>query len=212
MKFIYLILLLIFFVTTSQAQLIRGCGFKVGATLASEDWDYSNHNALFNPDKRWGLNLGVFGEFLNVPYLSVLTEFNYVQKGRTVDLPVTSLTYPDGTGDYFTWDTRVDYYDLSVLGKLRFETSNFVPYILVGPKVDFEIIRYQSQTNVFYLFESEFNEVLYGIRTGAGSEFSFYSTKLLVEMLFDFNFTKLYESEYLTVSSDSFDFRLGIMF
>lgn len=78
--------------------------------------------------------------------------------------------------------------------------------------MDFEINRYQSQTNLFNVFENDFNDVLFGIRTGGGSEFNFYSTKLLIEILFDFNFTKLYESKYLKVSSDSFDFRLGIMF
>lgn len=212
MKVIYPILIFTFFITASQAQILRGYGIKIGTTLASEDWDYTRLSTDFTPDSRWGFNLGVFVEFLDIPYFSLVTELNYIQKGRTVELPITSVTYPDGTGDYFTWDTRVDYYDLSVLGKLRFETSDFVPYILIGPKIDFEINRYQSQTNVFNVFENDFNDVLYGIRTGACSEFNFYSTKLLIEILFDFNFTKLYESEYLKVTSDSFDFRLGIMF
>jgi hypothetical protein len=212
MKKIYLILILFTFISTSHAQLIRGYGFKIGATLASEDWDYSRIQTSFNPDSRWGLNLGVFGEFLNLEFFSIVMEFNYVQKGRTVELPVTTVTYPDGTGEYFTWDTRVDYYNLSVLGKLRFEASDFVPYILIGAKVDFEINRYQSQTNLFNLFEQDFNEVLYGIKAGAGSEFNFYTIKVLAEILYDYNFTKLYKGEYLTVSSDFFDFRIGILF
>lgn len=199
-------------ISTSQAQLLRGYGFKIGATVAQENWDYSNHNSTFNPDSRWGLNLGVFGEFLNVPYFSIVTEFNYVQKGRTVEFPVTTTTYPDGNGEYIIWDTRIDYYNLSVLGKLRFEGTDLIPYILIGPKIDFEINRYQSQTRIWNIFEENFKEVLYGIRAGAGSEFNFYTTKLLLEILFDYNFTKLYQSEYLTVSSDSFDFRIGIIF
>ena len=212
MKKIYLIIILSTFISTSQAQIIRGYGFKIGATLASEDWDYARIQSSFNTDSRWGLNLGVFGEFLNLEFFSLVMEFNYVQKGRTVKLPVTSVTYPDGTGEYFSWDTRVDYYNLSVLGKLRIDAGDLVPYILIGPKVDFEINRCQSQTNVFNVFEQEFNEVLYGLKAGAGSEFNFYTIKVLAEILYDYYFTKLYKGEYLIVSSDSFDFRIGISF
>jgi len=210
MKFIYPIIIVLFIVSTSQAQLLRGYGFKVGATLASEDWDYKQLND-FQPDSRWGFNIGVFCEFLNIPYFSVVTEFNYVQKGMSEDIPVTTITQPDGTGEYITWDTRVDYLDLSALGKLRFDLEMFLPYILLGPKIDFEIAQEHSLGSA-NIVEENFNEVMYGFKIGIGGTIKINTISLLAEILYDYDINDLYEGEYLTVTSNSVDFRLGIMF
>jgi len=51
---------------------------------------------------------------------------------------------------------------------------------------------------------------MYGFKIGVGSEFKFDSFNLLAEILYDYNFNDLYKGEYLTVTSDSFDFRIGI--
>ena len=53
---------------------------------------------------------------------------------------------------------------------------------------------------------------MYGIKIGIGSEIELGTFNLLAEILYDYNFNDLYEGEYLTVTSDSFDFRIGIMF
>jgi len=211
MKKIYLILILFTFISNSQAQLIRGFGVKIGATIANEDWDYSYLPTDFEPDNRWGLNLGVFTEFLNIPYFSLVTELNYVQKGMTEEFPVTTTTNPDGTGEYITWDTRVDYLNLSALGKFRLDLSRFIPYILLGPKIDFEINQENSLdwTNVV---EENFNEVMYGFKIGIGSEVELGTFNLFAEILYDYNFNELYENENLIVTANSVDFRIGIMF
>jgi hypothetical protein len=60
--------------------------------------------------------------------------------------------------------------------------------------------------------EENFNEVMYGLKVGMGSEVHFDSFSLLAEILYDFNINDLYENENLTVTLDSFDFRIGIMF
>lgn len=210
MKIIYLILLLIFFVSTSHAQLIRGYGFKAGATLASEDWDYKQLNVNFNPDSRWGLNLGVFSEFLNIPYFSVVAELNYVQKGMKIVLPVTTISNPDGTGEYYNYDSRIDYLNLSALGKLRFNFDLFTPYIVIGPKVDFEINNVNSYGSANEV-EENFNDVMYGIKVGGGAEIKLTSFSLLTEIIYDYNFNDLYENEHLIVTASSVDF-IGIMF
>ena len=212
MKIIYLILFTLFIISTSQAQLIRGYGLKAGATSSSQNWDYNiSCVSDFIPETRWGINVGVFSEFFNISYLSLVTELNYIQKGMKEVLPVTTITNPDGTGEYVTWDTRVDYLNLSALGKLRLDFNLFTPYILFGPKVDFEITQEHSLGSAD-IVEENFNEVMYGLKIGIGSEVKFDSFSLLAEILYDYNFNDLYEGEYLTVTSDSFDFRIGIMF
>lgn len=211
MKFIYPILIFTFLVTTSQAQILRGYGFKIGATLASEDWDYTRLSTDFTPDSRLGFNLGVFGEFLDIPYLSLVTELNYVQKGMTKELPVTTITHPDGTGEYVTWDTRIDYLNISTLGKLRLNIGLLSPYVVIGPKVDFQI-NVDNSLGSNNEVEENFNEIIYGAKVGGGIEFRLTSFSILAEIIYDYNFSDLFKNENLTVTASSVDFRLGIMF
>jgi len=210
MKIIYLVLIPLVIISTSQAQLIKSYGFKIGATSSSQDWDYTQLTD-FTPETRWGINVGVFTEFLNIPYFSLVTELNYIQKGMKEDVPVTTVTNPDGTGEYITWDTRVDYLNISALGKFRLDFSLFTPYIVIGPKLDFEINQEHS-LGFTDVVEENFNEVMYGFKIGIGSEVKFEFFSIIAEILYDYNFNDLYEGEYLTVTSDSFDFRIGIMF
>ena len=209
MKKIYLILILFSVVSTAQAQLVIGYGIKAGGTISIQEWEYDNWLPELNPDNRWGFNVGVFSEFLYISYFSFVTELNYVQKGMKKDLPVTTVTNPDGTGEYITWDTRVDYLNFSAMGKLRLDFSLFTPYLLIGPKIDFEINQ-ENSLGFSNIVEENFNDVMYGFKIGVGSEFKFDSFNLLAEILYDYNFNDLYKGEYLTVTSDSFDFRIGI--
>lgn len=209
MKIIYLFLITLCLSTTSQAQIIRSFGLKVGATNSSEYWERNDNLPDMDPENRWGFNVGIFSELFNTKYLTLVTEANYFQKGMKEDLPVTTITNPDGTGEYITWDTRVDYINFSALGKMRLDLNKISPYILIGPKVDFQI-NIESSFGFLNEVEKNFNEVMYGLRIGAGSEFQFESFSLLAEILYDYNFNNLYENENLTVTSDSFDFRVGI--
>jgi hypothetical protein len=85
----------------AQSQFIRGYGLKVGAVSANQTYDY-NVAFDFSPDSRWGLDVGAFIEILNIPYISILGEFHYIQKGFSEKFQETSADYPEGTGRYIT--------------------------------------------------------------------------------------------------------------
>ena len=211
MKIIYLIVFSLFIIASSQAQLIKSYGLKIGATISNQEWDYSTLPVDFDPDSRWGINFGAYVEFLNIPYFSVVTELNYVQKGMKGEGPFTTTQNPDGSGEVVAGDTRIDYLDLSALGKLRINFGIISPYLVIGPKIDYEINQ-QNSIGLTNVFEEYFNEVMYGFKIGIGSEIKFDSVSLLAEIMYDFNINHLYEGEYLSVNSDSFDFRIGVMF
>ena len=215
MKKLFLALILFTFISTSQAQFIRGIGLKVGTTISNQDWQYSISSGLsglsFEPDSRAGLNIGIFIELLDVPLISIVTEVNYTQKGMEQELPVTTVTQPDGTGEFVTWNTRVDYLNISAFGKLRLNVGLFTPYILLGPKIDIEI---NKETSFDQLDEVEenFNKNMLGFKVGVGTEINLLSLNLLAEILYDVNFNELYENQNLKVNSNSFELRIGLMF
>ena len=214
MIYIYFIFSIIIFVPNSQAQIIRGYGLKVGTTISNQDWEYFNSPGLRYPsihsDNRTGLNIGIFSEFLNLPHISILTELNYIQKGMKKDIPVRTVTQPEGTGELINWDIRVDYINLSAFGKLKFNVGSFAPYVLLGPKIDFEISKIISlgwENNV----ENDFNKNRFGFKAGIGTELNLFAFSLLAEFVFDADFNELYENQNLKIKSNSFDLRIGII-
>ena len=211
MKRLLLALILFSFISTSQAQFVRGYGFKLGSTISNQDWEYvPSLNITLDSDNRIGLNIGFFAELLNNPILSIVTELNYVQKGMKIDLQKTTVSNPDGTGEFFTWDTRIDYINLSALGKIRLDLGIVSPYVIAGPKIDFEINKVFS-LNEANIVEDNFNKNRIGFKVGIGAEIKLMSLNLLAEILYDADFNELYENENLKVNSNSIDFRVGLM-
>lgn len=198
--FVITLLLIITSATISHAQrakFVRGVGLKFGATFTSQEWNYSVFSAEnYNPDSRTGLNAGVFAEFLDVPLLSIVTELNYVQKGveATTDIPIINL------------NARLDYINITALAKLRFDLGLVKPYVVLGPKVDFEISRND------FLDEVDLKKNRLGLKVGAGAEFDLQVITLLAEIIYDADFNELYDNQNLKINTNSFDLRVGIMF
>jgi len=215
MKKLLVVLFIIILSSALQAQFIRGYGIKVGATISSQDWEYSNlsgiSSASFDSDNRLGLNIGVYAELLNIPFFSVVAELNYLQKGMELDGPITTVDNPIGTSQSTTWDTRIDYINLSALGKLRLNYGLLSPYIVAGPKMDFEINKessFGSENEV----ESKFEENRLGFKVGVGTEIKLLAFNVLAEIIYDADFNELFENENLKVNTNSFDLRVGLLF
>ena len=148
MKKLFFVLVLVIITSNSEAQFVRGYWLKLGTTISNQEWNYKDasglSNASFDSDNKIGFNVGLFVEFLDMPFISVVTELGYIKKGMKNESPIRTLSQPGGTGEYKTWDTRIDYINLSAFGKIRFDAALFSPYILLGPKFDLEISRNNS--------------------------------------------------------------------
>jgi len=194
-----------------SAQLVRGYGVKLGATIANQNWEYDNSLGVnFDPENRTGFNIGGFCEFLNFPLISLVTEINYVQKGMKEEIVFTSESSPESQGTVL-WDTRIDYLNLSILNKIRINYIILNPYLIVGPKMDIELNQVRSKLNASVV-EDEFNTIRFGLKLGIGTEINILPVTLLAEIIYDADFNELFENENLKVSSESFDIRVGVMF
>ncbi|MFH1195733.1 MAG: porin family protein [bacterium] len=213
MKKIYLLIVIIFLVfSTTNAQFLRGWGIKVGATFAKQDWEYSSITTdLMNPDNRTGLNAGVFAEFLDAPFFSIVGELNYVQKGYSDNLIVTTPSNPDAEGVSTDYNLRIDYINISVLAKLRYNLGVIRPYVVIGPKADFETGKVFSLDFSDTVLD-DFKKERLGLKVGFGTEVNLITVTLLAEFIYDADFNALYENNELEVNTNSFDLRIGIMF
>src|ERR1043166_3208154 len=102
----------------TQAQFIKAYGFKTGAVIASQSIDYTIFNDfrfVLPTENRWGFDAGGFIELFGLPYVSLLTELHYSQKGYSSTLQETTPAQPAGTGRFFTYKARVDYLSMPIL-------------------------------------------------------------------------------------------------
>jgi hypothetical protein len=190
--------------TVTHAQFVRSCGLKVGAISAKQTWNYKI-NFHFPAESRWGIDAGVFVEVFDLPYISVLGELHYIQKGFSITGPATIFAMPEGTGEYITEKPRVDYLSIPLLAKLRFETAAVIPYFVAGARLDFLLGREPK-----WLFDN-FRSIDVGASVGAGLEVPLKIVpSILVEFRYSPSFSEAFSSYHLTVKNESLELLMGV--
>jgi len=195
----------------ADAQLVRTYGLNIGYVHAKQNWDYSPQ---FGSDPHMsgtisGISGGAFVEFLDIPYFSLLTKVQYIQKGRTISVMGTmvSPTDPNGYIETGMMDIkyRLNYISVPILAKLRIETPLFVPYLAIGPRLEY-LVSYPSSV-VYNNFKKK--EVTGTIAVGAELSLGF-MPKILLEVDYNTSLTNSYDNGILTVSDNSVEVVCGI--
>jgi opacity protein-like surface antigen len=135
--------------------------------LASQTWDYGTLANDLDTESRWGVDAGVFVEWLTMPVFSISSELHYMQKGMKLSILLTSEQDPEGWGEYLTRSPRVDYLSALVLAKARLLDHGVSPYLLAGPRLD---VLLQTKGDGFELVLDRFRETDVGVTVGAGIE------------------------------------------
>lgn len=133
--------MLIALAAPAHGQLVRGYGLKAGLTYSdvrSPDLDGGGERSLsLDTERRPGMAILGFVEWLTTPAFSLVTEAGYLQRGFQQTVEVRTDPGPGGALDEHPLDTRLDYASVAALAKLRRPTGAAVPYISGGPRVDF---------------------------------------------------------------------------
>jgi hypothetical protein len=208
-RIFFLLACFIFISTALQAQFIRSYGIKVGGSLAKQVWDYSTNYSM-EPDNRFGLNIGGFVEFLDIPFLSVIAEADYAQKGMKLNIPTTGPDSPDIIGTT-TLNNRIDYLSLFLLGKIRYNLVLFSPYLIVGPRADIELGK--DIEKGFETTYKDFKKGNFGLTVGVGTELiKVLPLSLLAEFRYNYDLSNVYSNENVKIKNQSFDFLIGVFF
>jgi opacity protein-like surface antigen len=133
-------------------------GFQAGLNFA---------NATTDPDlslsSRTGLMVGAFTEFAVAPGFSIQPEIFYIQKGAKLVFGPATATF------------KLDYVEIPLLAKYKFELTEFTPYLFAGPNVGFRVqaegvaegYGESGSTDL----SSEFESTDFALDFGAGAEF-----------------------------------------
>jgi hypothetical protein len=197
------------FVTVTNAQIIKSIGIKAGGTVSQHKYEYGFFGLTNSeyPESRTAVNVGIFGEFLNLPVFSIVGEVNYVQSGARRKYPVTDLAHPNGTGETWTLNLNNDYLNISAMGKVRLDSPIFTPYVLFGPKIDIEVNRSEEYSGV--LNPDNLDKIRLGVKAGIGTEIKLFGINFLSEVIYTKDFGELYNTNSLRITTYSLDFRVG---
>jgi hypothetical protein len=189
-----------------KAQSIENYGVKIGVVTSNQDNRYHIPDntfdaiATFHPNKNFiGFTIGLYAGFLNYAPFSFVFEGNYTQKGYREEY----IFYNEWTGIHSTdiYTKRFDYLNFSLLLKTKVAFKMLSPYLLVGPRLDVSL----ANKNSFY------DNNITGFVVGIGSEITLYKTRLLTEVTYDFSLSNIHEDRNVTISYESYVFRLGIL-
>jgi hypothetical protein len=195
----------------ASAQFLRSFGFKAAITSANQDFEYSLFSTDLKMKRRVGFNFGVYAEWLDIPYLSLVSQVEYAQRGMGMDFLITGSQGPQALGTK-TIFSRVDYISIPILLKFRLQGSVITPYVLAGPRLDV-LAGYESPDGVFNSVYDTFKHTTLGGSVAGGLQIqSVLPVTIVVEARYNLDFVDSYETTLLKVRNNSFDFWLGLAF
>jgi len=201
-----IIALLQIWVTIAQGKLLKGFGFKTGLVVANQDFDYTNPDLSLDTKSRVGFDLGGFVEWFDLPYLSILTEAHYIQKGMVIEVEKTNV-YGGHIGT-IKFDYRVDYLSVSALGKFEVGGKFISPYLIAGSRFDFLLGSVTDGNDELY---DNFKSTVMGGDIGIGLEFNPINfPTILTEFRYSHDFSKAYKADLLQVKNRSFEILVGL--
>jgi hypothetical protein len=201
------------FFNSITAQSLRSIGIKAGTVAANQVWNYSNPELSginIGDQTRWGSDFGVFAEWLNIPWISIITEVHYIQKGFTDKIQITTEDLPDGTGEYLVFSPHVDYTSIPILIKIRKELLGISIYVIAEPTYDILV----AQENSWYgLVLDKFSKTELCATFGFGVALPLvFDTKVGTEVRYIPSLQNSYSTEYLTVRNRCLEFLFIVSF
>jgi hypothetical protein len=208
MRKVFCAFIVLCFVTIGNAQLLRHYGLKVAYTSATQSFDYYTAGFGFSNERRPGINAAVFAEWLNMPFLSVITQVEYSQRGLGIEFART-LNDPTVIGTWVEYH-RVDYLSVPLLAKVSFPSTIIEPYLVAGPRIDF-VLGYHGNDENFRSLYNDFKSPNLGGTVGAGvSVSSILPAAILLEFRYNIDLTLPYDNGLLRVKNSAYDIWLGV--
>jgi hypothetical protein len=204
---------LAFILTTfllATSVMAQGFGIKGGLVYSGQAYEYNVPSLDLDRLRQTGLMAGIFVSY-EVPFLSEIRfEFDYVQKGSGIEIIFTDEQYVGGYNRR-TIEDRVDYISINFLATPKLPFSRTIsPYLIAGPRTDI-LIGTSAEFPSPVL--DDLNPAVFGVTVGLGFNIPLNSsTSLLLETVYNHDFTYAYDKGVLTVKNNSFQFTTGLSF
>lgn len=190
-------ILFIFSILFSNAQTLNSIGVTVGGTAANQKFLFREPTSIDKKKYTFGFNASVFGEFFSHDYARWVTEIQYNQKGSTDKQPEA------------TYATKLQYLSWNNYLKLRYEMYAIIPYIMVGPRLDYNLTQNTSSPVV----TGKFLPFHLSIAAGGGLELVSYTNfKFFVEGFYNPDVMPAYITSPLHIMNKAIELRVGLKY
>ena len=197
MKKTFLIFLIFFVAFQCKAQFLNSIGITVGGSLANQKFYFYDPNAISRKSYRLGLNGSVFAEFFSNDYARWVSEIQYDEKGSVDKEPTKKYS---NKLKYLSWNNYL---------KLRYELFNIIPYILIGPRLEYPI----SQGITSPVITGKFLPLHVSAAVGGGIEFvSYGNIKFFTEAFYNPDIMFAYKRPELGVKNTNIELRVGLKY
>ena len=181
----------------SRAQFLNSLGVTLGATAANEKFKFHDPLLLSRKSYVFGMNASVFLELFSHDNARWVTEIQYNQKGSLDKQPEASY---GNRLQYISWNNYL---------KLRYEMYSIIPYIMVGPRLEYTL----SQGTTSPAITGSFLPLHVSAAAGGGVEFVSYTNfKFFVEAFYNPDIMPAYVNPALHVTNSAFELRVGLKY
>lgn len=194
------VLFVVFFVVSvfveTNAQILSAWGITGGISYCNQKYRYKQPDALEKKKYLLGYNGSLFLEISSKDHVRWVMEGQYNQKGA-IDKK---------GGDY---KNRLQYVSFNNYIKIRKEFISVIPYILIGPRIDFLV----GQNTMAPPITDLFSPLHISLAFGVGNEIvSYGNVSFISEFFYNPDILDAYETFPLYIKHTNFELRVGLRF
>lgn len=183
---------------STHAQFLNSLGITVGVSAMHEKFYFYNPDEVIKKKYLFGPNASIFAEFFSHDYIRWVSEIQYNQKG-SLDKQDDSTKYKNRL-QYLCWNNYL---------KLRYEMYRIIPYILIGPRLEYKLTQRIQSPPV----TGQFLKLHVSAAPGAGVEFvSYGNIKFFVEGFYNPDINDGYAMPELHVKNINWELRVGLKY
>ena len=195
MKKIVLMLIICLVGLTSYAQFLNSIGITAGVSAGNQKFHFKDPLSIDRKKYIIGGNASIFAEFFSHDHVRWLTEFQFNQKGSK-----------DKRGD-IVYRNSLNYISWNNYLKLRYEMYSIIPYIMVGPRLDYNLSQGTQSPEIV----GKFLPLHLSIAVGGGVELVTYGNfKPFIEAFYNPDVMPAYMSPNLHILNKNFELRIGL--
>ena len=184
-------------IVQTKAQFVNSMGITAGVSAGNQKFLFTEPLAISRKKYIVGFNASIFGEFFSHDYARWVTEIQYDQKGSIDKQPEGNY---GNSLQYLSWNNYL---------KLRYEMYSIIPYIMVGPKLEYRLTQATSSPPV----TGSFLPLHISGAFGGGVEFISYSRfKFLVEAFYNPDMMPAYVTPDLHIKNKNIQLRVGVKY
>jgi hypothetical protein len=194
-------ILFLFSLSIARAQFFQGLGIFGGLTLSNQKYSIRSiePNILYKSLNRFRYSGGFVAEFIDHDIFRWQMNLAYVQKGMKDYSVLGKAAY--NNYDHISFENYL---------KVRYEFYKLIPYILVGPRVEYNIIK---STAVFKPESDAINPLQFSLGLGAGIELvTFGRFKPFIEGYYNPYVLPLYNKNNVSITGRTFELRIGVIY